>query len=271
MVTFWIHEYPRELPTNVKYMCTCEDTTKDGTYHGHAFIYFKNPVTMKAVKKLFGKNCHCEKPVRNSAAIGYVLDSTKRKHDFQEFGTKPLDNGIHSMEAVLECDSVQQVMETMPDTYVKFRKGIIELIENKRAKNRYVKPIEVIWLHGPTGCGKTRFAFERGAVNVIYENGFFSDWGDARVICLEEMRGQIPYRVLLMLTDSYHNYYQVNIKGGTKLIDLDCVIITSPKKPEACYPNQLLSEDSIDQLLRRITMIMDGEQIRTWNELRYTT
>lgn len=252
-ITFWTHDYPHSLPKNAKYMCTCEDTTKNGDYHGHAFIYFTNPITMKAVKKLFGETAHCEIPHKNSECIKYVLNTEKRKFNFQEFGSKPMDNGVHSMEAVLECNSVTEVMETMPDTYVKFRKGIVDIIQNKKSKNRYYKQPKVVWTYGPTGTGKTREAFEAGAVNVTYNNGFFSDWRDARIICIEEMRGEIPYKELLKLLDGYHNYYFANIKGGEKLIDLDAIYITSPLHPQACYPKQCQKADSINQLLRRIT------------------
>lgn len=254
-ITFWIHEYPKELPKNALYMCTCEDTTRDGKYHGHAFIYFKNPITLKGVKKLFGNDCHVEVPHKNSECIDYVLDTSKRKINFKEFGNRPMDNGIHKMEDVLQCDTVTQVMETMPDTYVKYRKGIVDLIQHKQEKNRYYKPIEVIWIYGKTGKGKTREAFEAGAYDVIYDNGFFSDWGDSRIICFEEFRGEIPYRLLLKLLDGYHNYYRVNIKGGQKLVDVDTVYITSPYHPRECYSKQTDKRDSLDQLMRRITRL----------------
>lgn len=254
-VTFWSREYPKELPKNATYLCTCEDTTKDGKWHGHAFIYFKNPITMKGVKKLFGNDAHIEKPLKNSDCINYVLDKEKRKCEFQEFGKRPMDNGIHRMEEVLELENVTEVMEKMPDTYIRFRNGINELMELKKSKNRYYKKPEVIWTYGPTGTSKTREAFEDGAFNVRYENGFFTDWKDARIISIEEMRGQIPYDELLRLTDGYHNYYNVNIKGGYKLVDLDKIYITSPLHPEECYPRQCNKKDSIEQLLRRITKI----------------
>ena len=50
MITFWTHEYPKELPDNSTYLCTCEDTCENGRYHGHVFFYFKNPEDMKYVK-----------------------------------------------------------------------------------------------------------------------------------------------------------------------------------------------------------------------------
>lgn len=252
-VTFWNEEYPKELPKNATYLCTCEDTTKEGKWHGHAFVYFKNPVTMKAIKKLFGNEAHVEKPLKNSDCINYVLNKEKRKFNFQEFGKKPMDNGIHRMEEVLELNSVTEVMEKMPDTYVRFKNGIKDIMNLKKSKNRYFKAPKVYWTYGPTGTGKTRPAFEAGAVNVTYDNGFFSDWGDARIISIEEMRGQIPYSELLKLLDGYHNYYSVNIKGGSKFIDLDEIYITSPLHPEECYPRQNCKKDSIEQLLRRIT------------------
>ena len=252
-VTFWHQDYPKELPKNAKYLCTCEDTTKEGRWHGHAFIYFKNETTLTGVKKLFGKDAHSEMPHKNSDCIKYVLNTEKRKFNFHEYGERPMDNGVHRMEDVLELNSVTEVMETMPDTYVHFRKGIIDLMENKKSKNRYFKPPKVIWIFGPTGTGKTREAFEAGAVNVTYNNGFFSDWGDARVICIEELRGEIPYKELLKILDGYHNYYSVNIKGGSKFIDLDAIYITSPLNPREAYPRQNEKTDSIDQLLRRIT------------------
>ena len=93
-----------------------------------------------------------------------------------------------------------------------------------------------------------------------YNNGFFSDWMDNRIICIEELRGEIPYNELLKLLDGYHNYYSVNIKGGTKLVDLDKIYITSPLHPRECYRRQNEKSDSINQLLRRITEIKLKEE-----------
>lgn len=255
-ITFWIKDYPKQLPKSALYLCTCEDETKQKQWHGHAFIYYKNPIAPKTIKKLFGNSCHIMIPKCNSSCIDYVLNHDEpKKHDFHEYGDKPMDNGIKRMNEVLQCNSVTEVMEKMPDTYVKYRRGIMDLIDNKKKKDRFYKQPKVTWIYGPTGSGKTREAFEAGAVNVSFNNGFFSDWGDARKICIEEMRGEIPYKELLKLLDAYHNYYSVNIKGGYKLVDLDEIFITSPMHPRECYPRQNDKSDSIDQLLRRITEI----------------
>lgn len=262
-ITFWDQAYKHsELPQHAQYLIECDDMTADKKWHGHAFIYFKNQIAFTTVKKLFGATCHVEIPQINSRCIAYVRgeithdedpDATTAKTNVREFGEPPNDNGVHKMSDVLKLNSITEVMEFMPDTYVKYRRGINDLMEHKKSKNRYFKQPRVIWIYGGTGRGKTREAFEAGAINVTYEHGFFSDWGDARVICIEELRGEIPYRELLKLLDGYHNYYFVNIKGGQKFIDLDAIYITSPYHPRKVYVKQNTREDSIDQLLRRIT------------------
>ena len=261
-ITFWEKDYPKSLPKNAKYLITCEDfCPTTNKWHGHAFIYFNNPITLTGVKKLFGKNCHIENYIHsNSHCIQYVKgeihDDDHIKSNILEHGIMPMDNGVHRLKEVVEqYDSINEIMENEPKLYCQYRNGIKDIIENKKKNNRFIKEPKVIWVYGPTGTGKTNRAFEAGAVNVEFKNDFFSDWGDARIISIEEMNGQIDYKTLLKLLDRYHNYYSINIKGGYKLIDLDEIYITSSKHPIECYPRQN-DRDSIAQLLRRITEII---------------
>ena len=128
-------------------------------------------------------------------------------------------------------------------------------VEQARQTGPYYRPVDVYWLCGPTGTGKTRRVVEAGATTITYNNGFFSDWGDSRVIAFEEFRGEVPYRLILQITDSYHGYYTVNIKGSQKLVDVDVIYFTSPFLPEMVYFQQARDHDVIDQFLRRITRI----------------
>nr|WQA30140.1 MAG: rep protein [Cressdnaviricota sp.] len=115
------------------------------------------------------------------------------------------------------------------------------------------EPVKVHWLYGPTGTGKSRRAFEAGAYRLTYRDGFFNDWGDAKILWLDDYRGEIPYNLLLQLLDGYRSSLIVNIKGGHKVVDYDEMYITSPLSPSDCYPRQAEKQDSIKQLLRRIT------------------
>lgn len=260
MITFWQKDYPKQLNDKMSYLITCEDSTQDGKFHGHAFVNYKNAVVMNTVKKSFGADCHIEKPVQNSACIKYVrglLDKYEtRKHNIIEHGTPPNDNGVKNINKIIEdCENMGDIMDKHPEEYCRYRNGLKDLMNRKQSKNRYIKPPNVIWKYGPTGTGKTDEAFNADATHVEYANGFFSDWEDARIISIEEMDGGIPFKTLLKLTDRYHNYYRVNIKGGYKLVDLDTIYITGSKHPRECYPLQT-ERDSINQLLRRITKLV---------------
>lgn len=124
-------------------------------------------------------------------------------------------------------------------------------LKKRQGHATYNPTPKITWIYGPTGTGKTRYVVERGATAIQFSSqGYFSDWGDARIIAFEEMRGQIPFPLLLQIGDFYNNHYVVNIKGGFKIVDIDELIITSPMSPKDCYPN--LDNDGIGQLLRRI-------------------
>jgi len=263
-VTYWHQVDIQPHIARMKYIVMCDDSTKDGLYHGHAFVYFNNQTAFNTVKKIFGHDCNISIPQKNSDCINYVKGITdkqngkeSRKTNIFEHGNKPMDNGVHNViETIENYNTITEVMENEPETYCRFRNGLNDIFNNKQKSNRFIKAPEVIWTYGPTGTGKTLEAFNNGAEPVEYENGFFSDWGDSRCIVIEEMRGQIPYDKILQLLDQYHNYYKVNIKGGYKLIDLDKIYITSPYHPKDVYKRQVNKTDSINQLLRRITKIV---------------
>ena len=100
-ITFWNKKYPNELPKNASYLITCEDICPETKkWHGHAFIYFKNPITLTGVKKLFGNDCHVENYIKNNSDCikyvkGEIYDEEKLKSNIREFGKPPMDNGKH--------------------------------------------------------------------------------------------------------------------------------------------------------------------------------
>ena len=232
-----------------EYICwgveTCP-TTKRIHYQG--YIAYKNGKTLQQLKNK-ARTTHFEVAKGNPEQnIKYC----SKDGEFTEFGDRPKCRGQTKEHDLVMNLSSSELLRSHPLTWARYHRAITAR-ENllAREKRRY-ETIEVIWCYGDTGTGKSRYAFEQGAVPVIYNNGFFSDWGDATVLALEEFRGNIPYSLLLALTDGYHGYHTVNIKGGQKIIDIDKIIITSPFEPWECYPN-LDAKDKLEQLTRRIT------------------
>lgn len=140
------------------------------------------------------------------------------------------------------------------------------------------KQVEVIWVFGETGTGKTQLAREIGK-----QRGDFFKSGISRdifqgyevsknVIILDELReNSIRYDDLLKILDPFSVY-----SGGSmapsryqdKALAADTFIITTPFDPYQYYKRAVADEeaqkiDKFDQLLRRLTLIlfMDDDSI----------
>lgn len=265
MVTFWIKDYPKELPKNVKYLATCEDSTKDGKYHGHAFIYFKNEVTMKAVKKLFGEDCHCEIPIKNSSSIDYVLNKESRKHDFQEFGSKPMDNGIHNVQFLKELKDPSELKSIEYNTW----KRIHDEQDNDLDIMDFYKNVQVYYIYGPSGSGKTLKATQIICDNIDkygskfnrlkFENNFWIGTGtDSKIALYDDFRdSHMKPSEFINFID--YNKQLMNVKGGCKSNNYELIIITSVQSPYEIYKN-MNDQEPRKQWLRRMKIIKIEEE-----------
>lgn len=233
--------------------------------HMHIFIIYKK-ATELAKSKMEGAHVDIVRGTNEQAR-----DYTKKEdHIIFEDGECPEDRKTTTEKKGLSIKDVEdtpweELKLQRASAFRYFRDIKSEQINERARERRCFKPIEFYWFHGPTGTGKSRAAFEEGAYPVIYNNGFFSDWGENRILVIEETRGEIPYAKLLQLADGYHGYYAFNIKGGQRILDIDKLIVTSPLRPEECYPRQCQKRDSIQQLMRRVTKLVffneHGEQL----------
>lgn len=244
---------------------------KEGRYHCHGYIYCNKQKTIKGLLRHWPRGTHFDAAKGNIKQI--ITYITKGEHDKQyarehpeccgelgfEYGDRPAQGQRTDLAQALNVyETVEEFMTEEPEMYCKYRNGIRDIYALKeRERPKYFEPVEVIWNYGPTGTGKTREAFEDPeCVNVDFNNHFFSDWGTHKTISLEEMNGSIPYKTLLKILDGYHNYYNVNIKGGQKLVDLKKIYITSSEHPAMIYRRQNEKDGSIEQLLRRCSKIV---------------
>ena len=91
----------------------------------------------------------------------------------------------------------------------------------------------------------------------------------------EEFTGEMSYNTLKKMCDKYHNYYKMRILYAEKLVDFDAIWIAGPKPPWLVYTKQVLKEESINQLMRRLNWVVyehkrvDGKYYirgHVWNE-----
>lgn len=109
----------------------------------------------------------------------------------------------------------------------------------------------VHWIYGPSGTGKSKFAQDMGAHEVIFDNHFALNYKRTSIVCINELRSRdISFSKLLLLLEPYRPS-SVNIKGSECTWDPEVVYITSETPPWE------YSTDGtrVEQLLRRINTI----------------
>ncbi len=94
------------------------------------------------------------------------------------------------------------------------------------------------WYHGPSNTGKSTMAKSHGAYFVVPRNNDWSMYKGQKVIILEEYKGAFwKVDTLQELCDC--DNYQVNTKGGSKLLARDCIIcITSRDDPSVLFSKE---------------------------------
>lgn len=134
--------------------------------------------------------------------------------------------------------------------------------------------VQVVWLYGSAGTGKTSFAkaYARRRGQEYYVSGssrdVFQGYGGEHTIILDELRPKtIPYHDLLRILDPFAlaDPTMAPSRYSDKSLACDLVIITTPYSPDEFYlelgAEQVDKEiDCFDQLWRRISLTIHMEQ-----------
>lgn len=276
----------------LKFVCygAIEKTEENKKPHCHVLIMFNGQKQWKTIIKTLDPHIyHIEAVHSPKAAYSYC-----RKEDpdnLLEFGEPPNQGNRTDLKKLVDENqgSIEKIMETDPNTYSRYRNGLLDYCEYVKRPKRIldrlkciqnengeyvkdqekVKGADVKWFYGPAGSGKSKRVEEEimkllnekkceitniSVVDEIANDFFIGDIAETTdVLWLDDFRGSdMKYNKLLKLIDGRN----VNVKGGKKFIKPKYIFITSPMTPQDCYHN-LSYNDGIDQLLRRITEIVD--------------
>lgn len=234
-----------------------------GRVHIQGYAEYNQPVRYKKLQKwLKDETAHCEtrRASREHARAYCMKMDTRLNIDIapvelgrfyeKEQGKRTdYDDVRHDLQLGF---GMQHIVNNYSYTAVRFAEKYLEYNIGPRET-----PPVVYWLHGPTGCGKTRWAIEH------YPNAWMSmgnlKWWDGYVaqteIIIDDFRGDFcTFHYLLRVLDRYP--MRVEIKGGSRELRATTIIITSCHKPENVYNTR----EDVGQLLRRITHIIDMSQ-----------
>jgi len=225
------------------------------TDHVQGYLYFKAPRTQSGVRKLLKKTLGKEAWVE--AAKGGPESNRKycsKDGDYEEWGEPPRKGKrsdlIDCARMLDEGKMMVDVAEEHPGTYIRYHRGLSAYQGlTLKKKSEGWRQVEVIFITGPTGCGKTKGAMEEPGVFKI--QGSQLKWWDGyegqTTILIDEYANDVKVTELLALLDGYQ--LRLEIKGGFTYACWTKVYITSNLE----VLHDQAKDVHLDALKRRIT------------------
>lgn len=221
------HEEIENALSNMKgivYWCLSDETGESGTFHTHIFLYSSGGIRFRTILTYF-KGAHCDMAKGTCAENrdyvfkeGKWLDSekgtTNHRDSHMEWGELPVErqgkrNDLDDLYDMIKSGLNNfEIIEDNPSYMLYLDK--IEKARQTIRENEYRdkwRSLEVTYVYGSTGAGKTRGVMEKyGYENVYrvtdYEHPFDSYKGQD-VVVFEEFRSSLKIEDMLKYLDGY--------------------------------------------------------------------
>ena len=210
------------------YFCMADEIATTGTYHTHIFLYSPSPMRFSTIKGRF-PTAHIEKAYGSAKdnrdyirKEGRWADTEKAETSvpgtFEEWGDLPAEKEEASpdkyrlLQSLREGMTSLEAVEDNPDRFYHYRE--IETVRQSILEDTYsttMRQVEVTYLFGASGTGKTRGIFERHNPKSICritdyggKNGVrFDSYRGQEGLVFEEFHSQIPISAMLNYLDIY--------------------------------------------------------------------
>jgi len=180
-------------------------------------------------------------------------------------GTKPSGTDFKSMMALVkEGKSNMEIFDKHPGM-LRYTKAI-ECYRHEVSKEKWActdRQVEVVYICGSTGSGKTRYVYDTYGYKNVYRvrppshnkaELWFDDYEGQETLFLDEFNtGWVRFRYLLQLIDRYP--ISLNVKGSSRWAGFTRVIIAGTVSFDKIYPN--LTPVLKSELTRRVHIYKD--------------
>lgn len=219
-----IIEIVRSNFKTIVYFCLADECGSQ--FHTHIYVVFASRVRFSMLKRYFPE-AHIEK-CRGSVSdnVNYIkksgkweLDESKQEKKidgtFEEYGTRPPDSkGKRSdmselYQMILDNMTNAEILAVNQDYIMQIDKldKIRTIVLTERYKETVRLGLEVTYISGETGTGKTRGVMEsNGYSNVYRVTDYmhpFDGYNCQPVICFDEFRSSLRLKEMLMYCDIY--------------------------------------------------------------------
>ena len=276
----WSHEHIIDvMRANFKtlvYICMADE--QGSCYHTHVFVVFASRVRFSMVKRYF-EEAHIEKCKGSvSDNVNYVkktgkweLDEEKQEKKiegtFEEYGAQPPDSkGKRSdmselYQMVMDNMTNAEILAQNQDYILQIDKidKVRTTILTEKYKETVRLDLEVVYISGATGTGKTRGVLEgNGFSNVYRVTDYmhpFDGYACQPVICFDEFRSSLKLKEMLLYCDIYP--IELPSRYANKFACYNKVYIVSNWSLEKQYSEiQREDKESWEAFLRRINRII---------------
>lgn len=256
-----------ETMKSILYYCMADEAGQ--THHTHIYIACSSPVRFSTLKNKFPE-AHLEIAKGTSEQNrDYIAKSGKWENDkkhgtqipgtFEEFGEMPIErpgarNDLADLYDLVKSGiSNYEILEESPEHLLHIEKldRVRQTIKSEEYRDTF-RELEVCYISGKTGSGKTRYVMEKyGYRNVYRVSNYthpFDGYKGEDVILFDEFRSQFKIYDFLNYLDGYP-------------LELPCRYTNK----QACYTKvYIISNISFEEQYSNLKL----EQSKTWNALK---
>lgn len=274
---------------SLEYFCMSDEVAS--IHHTHIYMLFRSPVRFSTIKHRFPE-AHIERAYGTSVQNReYVFKEGKWAEDkkketnladtHEEWGELPQERqGARNdyaelYEMVMEGMSNYQILEEQPDFISQIERldKVRQIIQEENFKEIFRK-LEVTYLYGDTGSGKTRSVMEKyGYANVFRVTNYkhpFDQYKGQDIIMFEEFQSSILMNQMLVYLDGYP--VMLPCRYADKVACFTKVFILSNIELNEQYPNvQNDSPETWRAFLRRIhkVQVFQNGRVETYSLFDY--
>lgn len=255
-----------------KYICWGLEVGEEGTPHLQGYLEFDNATRLRISA--------VQTRIQNMGLLGFHIEVAKgtaaqniaycsKDGKFTEYGERPKGQGKRTDLDVVCADiqggaTMSDIIDRFPAQVVKFGNGLERIIQHYLPRRSF--KTEVWWFWGPTGSGKSRWAWEKEPD--AYMKSSSHKWWDGYIgqesVILDDYRPckEMPFNFMLNLMDRYP--LSVERKGGMMEFISKRIYVTSPYSPEVmCDHLEWIGTEQKSQFLRRIDHVVQFPQLAT--------
>lgn len=235
----------------IKYCIMGWEQGENGTKHIQGYLELKSQLRMNSLKE-FIPRAHIE---ARRGSQKQAIDYCKKDGDYEEHGCKKAQGARQDIKRAREIIDSTGSMLAVTDEINSYQACRFAELRRKYIQPQPRPDLEVTWIHGPTGVGKTTKAVEiAGGYDKLWMSDRNLQWWEGydahESVVIDDFRADFcTFHELLRIIDK--TPYRAMVKGGSCPLKTKKIIITSPYPPELAYKDRTMEDTN--QLLRRIT------------------